>query len=315
MKFNKILMVGVSESSLDSECWMRLDALAERTNKLPKESPEIKKHLADADCLLTGFGVTVNKEMMDAAPKLKYVGVLATAYGKVDTDYAKKKGIVVCNIPGYSTEAVAEFVFAVLLEHMRELERGKKQTREGNYSQAGFTASEIKDKTFGVLGLGRIGSRVAEIATGFGADVRYWSKHRKTELEKMGIKYEDADVLIPKCNILSLHLAQTKETENFLNERRIQNIKKGAIVINTVPMELVDIDALEKRLGKGDITFILDHSDEMSAGDLKRLSKYKNCIIYPPIAYVTGEARIQKQEIFVGNIEAFASGRPQNTVI
>jgi len=99
-----------------------------------------------------------------------------------------------------------------------------------------------------------------------------------------------------------------------LNEERIQKIKKGAVVINTAPMELVDVHALEKRLEVGDITLILDHSDEMSQENINRLSKFKNCIIYPPIAYITKEAGIAKQEIFVGNIESFLKGSSTNQV-
>ena len=213
---------------------------------------------------------------------------------------------------GYSTEAVAEFVFAAILENIRELERGKKLSGEGNYSEAGFSATEIRGKTFGILGLGRIGSRVAEIALGFGADVRYWSRNRKRWIETKGAKYEDADALIPKCDILSLHFACAKGTENFLNESRIQKIRKGAIVINTAPMELVDIDALANSLDRKDITFILDHSDEMKQEDIRRLSQYRNCIIYPPIANITSEAKKAKQDAFVANIENFLSGRPTN---
>lgn len=314
MKFQKILTIGINKFALDSIYWQKIEALTEKIVSCDKDSPEIKDELVDTDCLLTGFGIVVNKEMMDSAPNLKYIGVLATAYGKVDVDCAKSKGISVCNIPGYATEAVAEFVFAVILDHIREIERGKKQAREGNYSEDGFSAVEIKNKVFGILGLGRIGSRVAEISLGFGADVRYWNIDRRKEYEIKGLKYEDADDLIPKCDFLSLHFAQVKDTENFLNKGRIQKIKKGAIVINTAPMELVDIDALAERLGKGDITFILDHSDEMSPENINKLSKFKNCIIYPPIAYITKEARIAKQEIFVENIENFLKGSPANQV-
>lgn len=313
-KFQKILTIGIGEFALDSAYWQRIKVLVEKIINLPKDSPEIKDELTDTDCLLTGFGIIVDKEIIDSAPNLKYVGVLATAYGKVDIDYAKSKGISVCNIPGYATEAVAEFVFGIILDHIREIERGKKQAREGNYSEAGFSAIEIKDKTFGILGLGKIGSRVAEIALGFGADVRYWNIDRRKEFEMKGAKYEDADSLIPKCDFLSLHFALVKDTENFLNEERIQKIKNGAVVINTAPMELVNISALEKRLANGDITFILDHSDEMSQENINKLSKFKNCIIYPPIAYITKEARIAKQEIFVGNIESFLEGFPTSQV-
>lgn len=313
-KFQKILTIGIDKSALDSAYWQRIETSAEKIINLVKDSSEIKEQLVNTDCLLTGFGVTINKEIIENAPKLKYIGVLATAYGKIDVDYAKSKEISVCNIPGYATEAVAEFVFAVILNHIRETERGKKQAREGNYSEVGFSAVEIKNKIFGILGLGRIGSRVAEIALGFGADVRYWNMDRKKDFEISGIKYEEADDLIPKCDFLSLHFAQVKDTENFLNEERIQKIKKGAVVINTAPMELVNINALEKRLKNTDITFILDHSDEMSPENIKRLSKFENCIIYPPIAYITKEARIAKQEIFVGNIENFLKGFSTNRV-
>ena len=313
-KFKRVLTIGIDESALNFEYWQRINGLTERIINLPKDSTEIEKELADAECLLIGCGVIVDKKIIVGSPNLKYIGVLATAYGKVDVDYANSKGITVCNIPGYATEAVAEFVFAVILDHIREVERGREQAIEGNYSEVGFSATEIKNKAFGILGLGKIGSRVAEIALGFGADVRYWNINRKKEFELKGIKYEDANTLISKCDFLSLHFAQVKDTEKFLNEERIQKIKKGAIVVNTAPMELVDIDALEKRLKNRDITFILDHSDEMSSENTKRLSKFENCIIYPPIAYVTKEARTVKQEIFVGNIENFLKGSPINQV-
>jgi len=312
MKFKKILVM--DELGLDKEYWKSIDSLCEKKIVLTLNSPEIKEHLKDADCILVKFLARVDKKIIDATPKLKYVGVLATGYGRVDADYAKTKGISVCNVPGFSTESVAEFVFATILEHIRDLERGKKQIREGNYSEGGFSAIEIKGKVFGILGLGRIGGRTAELALAFGADVRYWSRNRKKEFEKRGIKYEDADELIKNSDILSLHFAKTKDTENFLNEQRIKTIKKGAVVINTSPMELLDLKTLEKRIQKGDITFILDHSDEMKPEDVKRLVQYKNCIIYPPIAYLSKEGRIIKQKIFVENIENFLKGNSTNKV-
>jgi len=177
MKFQKVLITGFEKSELLPEFWKRVDAICEKRIWLPKESPEIKTELKDTDCLLVKFN-PVPKDWIEASPNLKYIGVLATGYGKVDVDDASSKGVAVCNVPGYAVEAVAEFVFAVILDHIREIDRGKKQAREGNYSEAGFSATEIKNKVFGILGLGRIGSRVAEIALGFGADVRYWNIDR-----------------------------------------------------------------------------------------------------------------------------------------
>lgn len=314
MKFKKILLIDIDKSKLDETSWKRINGLAGKIVHISKDSPDIKKELKDTDCLLVNFGIAVTKDDINSAPKLKYIGTLSTAYGKVDTAYAKTKKIIVSNLAGYSTESVAEFVIAAVLETIRNLEGGKRRGRNGNYSEAGISVVEIKDKTFGVIGLGSIGSRVAEIAKGFGADVRYWSKHRKKDWEKKVIKYENLDNLISKADFLSINLAQTKETEGIFNKKRFQKVKKGAVIINTAPMELVDIDGLVQRLKKGDIIFILDHSDEMSEKDLKELSKYKKCIIYPPIAYISKEAAENKKRIFLENIEGFLKGKPQNIV-
>jgi len=316
MKFKKILIIGIEKKSLTSEIWARIEKLTETKVLLPADSKDISKHLPTIDCLLVTLSTVVDKKVINSASGLKYIEVLATGYGRIDDAYAAKKGIVVCNIPGYSTEAVSEFAFAIILEHLRELERGKKQAREGDYSEATFFGvSEIKDKVFGVIGLGQIGGRIAEIAhDGFGADARYWSRTRKKKFERKGIKYQKVESLIKDCDFLSINFALNKETEGFLNKKRIGLIKPGAVVINLAPMDFVDINALIRRLKKGDITFLLDHSDELSSVNAKRLSKIKNCIMYPPIAYTTREATVAKQGIFVKNLESYLSGKPINKV-
>ncbi len=313
MKFKQILTIGIDESDLSGEYWKRIDDCAEKRVSLPKDSLQIKEYLTGSDCLLVKFN-PVSKEWIDGIPNLKYIGVLATGYGKIPTDYTKEKGVVVTNVPGYSTESVAEFVFAVLLENLRELSRAKIEGGKGNYSEAGFFATEIKNKSFAVIGAGRIGTRVAEIAQGFGADVRYWDRNNKKELEAKGVKLENIDNIFSKSDIVSVHLALTKETQDFFNSERINSFKKGVIIVNTAPMELFDLGALERRLEEGGITFILDHSDEMKKEDLNRVSKYKNCVIYPPIAYISDEARINKQEIFIDNLKSFLDGELKNKV-
>lgn len=314
MKFKKALLINISEDKLDPIYWEKLDSLIERKVSLPKDSPQIQKELADTDCILTGFQIDVGKKEIDSSPSLKYVSVLATAYGKIDTDYAKKKNVVVSNVPGYATESVAELVFALILENIRDIAKARERGIKSNYSEVGIRATEIKDKVFAVLGLGRIGARVARIAQGFGADIRYWSKNRNKDAEKDGIKYQDADKLIKEADIISLHLAETPETKKFLNKKRINSIKQGALIISTVPNEITDLNALEERLKVGDTTFISDHADELDPKYAKKLSKYANCILYPPIGYISDEARIAKQEIFIGNTEAFLNGKPQNVV-
>ncbi len=304
MKFKKILVTGFDRSGLDEDVWKRITKSAEKIVFKPEP---------DVDCLFSKFN-KVDKKFIDSFPKLKYIGLLATGFGTVDIEYAKRKKITVCNIPGYATESVAEFVFGLILEHLRNLEKAKQVTRQGDFSGNGLSAYEIKEKQFGIIGLGRIGSRVAEIALGFGAKVSYWSRNRKKDIEKKGVKYESINTLIPKCDFLSLHLSKSKETERILNKKRINSIKKRAVVINVAPMELIDLFALENRLKKDDITFIFDHPDEMNKKDVEKLAQYKNCIVYPPIGFVTNEATNLKKEIFVSNIDNFLKGRPSNRV-
>jgi len=315
MKFKKILVYNIEKSgNLDPQSWKKIESLGNKLVFVPKDDPKLRKQLADADCLLVAFGTNIVKEDIASAPQLKYIGVLATAFGKIDVLYAKRKKIIVSNLKGYSTESVAEFILAVILEHIRCLEEGKKRGKSGNYSEIGISAIEIKDKIFGIVGLGAIGQRVAEIALGFGADVRYWSRNKKNNFEKKGIKYETFDNLISKADIISINLAQTKETEKIFNNKVFQKVKSGAIIINTAPMELIDINGLEQRLKNKDITFILDHSDEMTKEELAKLSKYPNCIIYPPLAYVSKEAAGNRKRIFIENIERFLKGKPINVV-
>lgn len=142
----------------------------------------------------------------------------------------------------------------------------------------------------------------------------YWDRSKKEALESRKITFEEIDKLISENDIISLHLALTRETENFLNADRINSMKSGTILVNTSPMELINLDALEARLAKNDLIFILDHSDEMKGEDIERLSKYENCIMYPPIGYISKEAKVNQQEIFVKNLEDFLKGKPTNVV-
>ncbi len=311
MKFKKAVLIKVSDTQFDEKYWAELDDLVEQKISLDRSDPKLITELKDCDCLLLGFQVPIGKEILDAAPNLKLINILATAYGTVDLAAAAERGIPVCNLGGYSTESVAEFTIAAILEHIRGLEIGKQRGRAKNYSEDGIAAREIKGAVFGVVGLGSIGKRVAELAGGFGADVRYWSRSKKDS----PFIYEDINTLLGHADFLSINLAQTKDTEKFFNAEKINNLKKGSVIANTAPMELIDIDALANRLKKQDMTFILDHSDEMTAEDLDKISLYENCIFYPPMAYITEEARNSKKQMFVGNIQSFLDGTPKNLVV
>ncbi|OGK59363.1 hypothetical protein A3H84_03930, partial [Candidatus Roizmanbacteria bacterium RIFCSPLOWO2_02_FULL_40_13] len=284
MKLKKIVCLGFNGNELEDNYWSELDKLTEK--RVLATGDEVKNH-QDGEALLVKLGSKVGKEVVDAFPNLKYIGMLGTGYGGIDTRYATKKGITVTNIADYATEGVSEFTFAILLEYLRSIEKAKTQAKQGNYSDD-FSGVEIKGKTFGVIGLGHIGLRTAEIAKAFGADVIYESFNRKKEAEAKGIKYSDE--VLSQADILTVNLALNSQTEGYFNATRINTFKKNVIVINPSPMELFDFKALVDRLKKGDITFMLDHSDEMTKEQLDCLKPLKNCIIYPPVAYLTVEA-------------------------
>lgn len=310
-----MLFLNFKKDNLKPEYWKRIDTITKEKLLLKTDSPDVKKHLKTTDCLLLKHGMIADKVLIDQMPKLKYIGILATAFGRIDIVYAKKKGITVCNVPGYATEGVAEFVFAALLEYLRKISPAKLQAKQGNYVETAFMGTEIKGKTFGVLGLGRIGRRVADLAfDGFQANVVYWSHKRKKDAEKHGIRFMDANKVVATSQILSLHMVYNPQTERFFDEKRMALVRPGAIIINTAPMELFDLDALEQRLKENDIAFILDHSDELSSDNIKRLSKYPNCILYPPIGLMTQEATKLKQDILVANLKNFLKGKPTNKV-
>ena len=307
MKLHKILCVGFSGSELEDSYWQELDALADA-----RVIGEVADN-TDADTLLVKLGAKVPKELIDQLPNLKYIGMLGTGYGGIDTAYAASKGITVTNISDYATEGVAEFTFGILLEHFRAIAHAKKQAKDGDYSD-NYNGAEIKGKKFGVVGLGNIGRRTAELAQAFGADVSYWSANRKEDAETKGIKYTELDVLLANSDIITINLALNPETDGILAPQRIESIKKDAIVINPSPMELLELQSLKKSLNEGQFTFIMDHSDEVEADEMRQLSLLEKCIVYPPIAYLTAEASQLKKRIYIDNIKNFLEDKPSNKV-
>ncbi|MCX6794191.1 MAG: hypothetical protein NTY06_03765, partial [Candidatus Gottesmanbacteria bacterium] len=183
MKFKKILVTGFDRSALDDNIWKRIAKLTDSI---------VFEPAADVDCVFSKFN-KIDSEFIDGLPRLRYIGLLATGFGTVDVAHAKSKKITVCNIPGYATESVAEYVFGLILEHLRSLEKAKVAGRNGDYSGDGFSATEIKGRQFGIIGLGRIGSRVAQLASSFGAHVVYWSRERKKDMETKTIVYKPID--------------------------------------------------------------------------------------------------------------------------
>ena len=299
--------------------WKRLEEMGEvivydRTK--PYETIERAK---DADIVLTNK-VCLGKEELEQLPNLKYIGVLATGYNVVDIPVARAHGIIVTNIPAYSTESVAQMVFAHLLTVTNRVEHYSIQNRNGVWSRcADFSYSdtiltEIAGKTMGIVGLGNIGRRVSEIALAFGMKVLAMTSKAKDALPQ-GITKANFQELLTQSDVLSLHCPLTPETHHLINTEVLQHMKPNAILINTGRGPLVDeyavADALNNNLLAAYCTDVMQHEPPKEDNPLLHCS---NAYITPHIAWATQEARVRLLDIAIDNVRAFMAGEPKNTV-
>lgn len=313
MKFNKLVLLDFEPDLIEQEYLGKLSGIVEKIEIVGKSDPERLAKIKDTDVIFSRLTTVVDKEIIDSAPNLKYIGVFATDFSKIDIKHAAEKGITVTNLAGYSTEAVAEFVFAALLEHVRELERGKNNARKDDFSFKSFLGWEFKGKKFSIIGLGNIGKRVSEIALGFGLDVKYWSRNRKPEYEAKGVKYVEFEEAL-NSDVISIHLSRNKETEGIFSKERLDEVKEGAIIITLTSLKLFDIEYLIELLKKNKFTLISDYLDLLPEEQRKEIQDLPNVIAYPPIAFRTKEAIERQKNLFIDNLLRFAEGKTQNKV-
>lgn len=310
----KALFIDFTKDDIPQVYLKRITKLFQKHKLIIRDDKTLINELKDTDAIFSKISTKIDKEIIDSSSNLKYIGVMSTAFEAIDAKYARKKGITVCNLGDYSTEAVAEFTIATLLEQVRSLEAAKDQARKEDYSFINFLGKDLKEKTLGVIGAGKIGSRVAEIGLGFGMKVIYFSRKHKPLIEKLGAKKKTLEKVLSESDFISLNLALNKETEGIINKERIDLLKKTCIFINVAPPQLIDQSAVMKKAEKGDITFIFDHSDDIDPSLARKFLHTKNCIVYPPIAFRTEEANTNKFEIFTSNAKNFVKGKPQNVV-
>lgn len=311
MKFGKIVLMDFNDETIDKSHFGILNQLAESVEIVCDRN---LNKIKDADVLLTKITTLVDKELIDACQNLKYIGVFATSFSKVDTEYAKSKGIAVTNLAGYSTEAVAEFVFSVLLDYIRDLERGKENAKKSDFEFLSFLGWELKGKTIGIIGLGSIGKRVSEIAQGFGLNVIYWSRNRKLDYESKGIKYCELEEVLKKSDVITIHLAHNNETKGIINKEMLEKIKEGTILITLTSLELMDTNKLKELLKQGKLVLISDYLDLFPEEERKELQKLKNVVAFPPLAFRTREAIQGQKNLLIDNLVKFSEGKIQNKV-
>lgn len=297
--------------------WKELETLGELVVYERTSADETVARAADADVVLTNK-VLITKEVMAQLPRLKYVGVLATGYNVVDIEAAHHRGIIVTNVPAYSTESVAQMVFAHLLtvtnrvEHYAVQNRAERWTNSVDFSYSDTLLTELAGKSFGIVGLGNIGKRVAQIAQAFGMNVIALTS--KTTLPE-GIKKASLIELLAQSDVLSLHCPLTPDTHHLINADTLKLMKPTSILINTGRGPLVDDQAVADALkAKRLYAFCADVLTEEPPKADNPLLGLPNAYTTPHIAWATVEARARLIQVAIDNVKAFASGQPQNIV-
>lgn len=299
--------------------WDAVSQLGELTVYDRTSSEEVIERSAGAEAILTNKTV-ITAEIMEALPDLKYIGVLATGYNVVNIDVAREKGIVVTNIPAYSTPSVAQMVFAHILNIAQQVQHHSEEVRKGRWTNnADFCfwdtpLIELREKKIGLVGLGHTGFNTARIAIGFGMQVTAYTSKSSLQLPPE-IKKRTLDELFSECDIVSLHCPLTDETKELVNAERLRLMKPTAILINTGRGPLVNEQDLADALNAGKLYAAgLDVlSSEPPKADNPLLTA-RNCYITPHIAWASLEARTRLMDILVENIKAFQAGKPVNNV-
>ena len=299
--------------------WKGLEELGMLTVYDRTRPEETVARAAEADIVLTNK-VIINREMMAQLPQLKYIGVLATGYNVVDIEAAHERGIIVTNVPAYSTESVAQMVFAHLLTVTNRTEHYALQNRQGRWTKNpdfcywDFPHLELAGKTFGIVGLGNIGRRVAEIALAFGMQVKALTS-KSADTLPAGIEKADQEVLLATSDVISLHCPLTDTTRHLINRDTLSKMRPSAILINTGRGPLVDDQAVASALAKGQLAaFCADVLTEEPPKANNPLLSQPNAFITPHIAWATEEARSRLLQVAISNVQAFLNAKPQNVV-
>jgi glycerate dehydrogenase len=299
--------------------WNALKQLGEAGIYERSSLEETKARIADAEIVLTNKAI-VTKEVIEAAPKLKYIGVMATGYNIVDITAAHSRNIIVTNVPSYSTASVAQLTFAFILEMANHTALYADSVRRGNWIKSEDFSYQLKpimelqDKTLGIIGFGQIGKAVAKIALAFGMKVI--ASHKHPERDRMqGVTFVDEKTCFREADILSLHCPLNEKNFQFVNKELLATMKPASILINTSRGGLINEPDLAKALNEGIISgAALDVlSTEPPSAD-NPLLYAKNCLINPHVGWATFEARSRLMEVVVNNVKAFLKGHVENEV-
>lgn len=299
--------------------WAPIEALADCTIYERTRKEDIIERAKDADAILINK-VNVTRELLAQLPKLKYIGELATGYNNIDIEAAHERGIVITNIPAYSTDSVAQHVFALLLNVTSRADHYAQSVRQGQWAHSkdfcywDTPLIELSGKTMGIVGLGNIGTKVAQIAHTFGMDISAVTSKNSSDLPEC-IRKVTLEGLLSTANVISLHCPLTKDNERMINAETLNLVRPGTILINTGRGALVDEQAVADALAEGKLgAYCADVLTHEPPRPDNPLFAQPNAYITPHVAWATQEARARLMNICVENIKQFIAGTPQNMV-
>lgn len=299
--------------------WHLIDELGHHTVYLRTTDEEKVERAKEADILLVNK-VIIDAKTMGQLPRLKYIGVQATGYNVVDIKAAKERGIVVTNVPAYSTDSVAQMTFALILnitnrvEHYAEANRNLRWSYNADFCYWDTPLVELSGKNMGILGLGSIGMKVATLARDFGMDVYAYTSKPSSELPE-GITKVSLEGLLAVSDILSLHCPLSDNNYHLMNDERLAQMKPSALLVNTARGALVDEQAVAKALHEGRLAaYAADVMEQEPPSKNNPLFQEPNAYLTPHIAWAAREARLRLNKIVADNVRAFLEGHPQNVV-
>lgn len=318
----KIVILDAYTTNPGDLSWERFKEFGELTvydRGIKNDLQESIDRIQDADVVLTNK-VPIKEELLEACPNIKYIGTLSTGYNIIDLDACRTRGIPVCNVPSYSTSAVAQFTMALLLEVCHHVGEHNNIVHSGGWERSvdfcfwNYPLVELSSKTIGIIGFGKIGQEVAKLAAAFGMKVLAYSRTEYEEGRKLA-EYVDLDTLLASSDIVSLHCPLFPETRGIINNEKIAKMKDGAILLNTSRGPLIVEEDVANALNSDKLYYYATDvaSREPIRSDNPLLTA-KNCIITPHIAWAAKETRERLVGIVYENLKAYTEGKVQNNV-
>lgn len=278
---------------------------------------EIANAIAEADIVVCNKTL-LNEDTLKSAKTLKYIGLFATGYNNIDIDYCSKHGITVCNAGSYSTNAVAQHTFALILEHFNNTANYNQYVQDGlwkrskTFSPFVYPLSELAGKTIGIVGFGNIGRAVAKIANAFEMNVIAYNRSEKSA---ENVKFVSLEELIESSDIVTVHCPLNAQSENMFNKETFAKMKHGALFVNTARGGVMNENDLYDALNSGHLGGAC--IDTLKVEPMEQnciLMQAKNCIITPHIAWAPVETRLRLMDIVTSNIRNYLNGTPTNVV-